>query len=295
MISRKLALSTTASKGRKEESDPGATRGLVRVVLYEFWLFGLKQAWACLFGAYLLGLILITGWWYPEQAWLYRYDFLFLAALLFQVVLLVTRLETFREASVILVFHVVATAMELFKTSEAIGSWRYPEPFFVGIGNVPLFAGFMYSAVGSYIARVWRLFDFRFSYYPPAWVTVVLVTLIYINFFSHHFVPDIRWLLVAASLWIFRRTDVYFRMDVRHRHMSLLLGWFLVALFIWFAENIATYSRIWLYPTQTDGWRPVSVEKLVAWYLLMLLSFVLVSLVNPPRRLDGQPHFAARR
>jgi uncharacterized membrane protein YoaT (DUF817 family) len=32
---------------------------------------------------------------------------------------------------------------------------------------VPLFTGFMYAAIGSYIARCWRLFDFRFTRHPP--------------------------------------------------------------------------------------------------------------------------------
>ncbi|WP_449360792.1 DUF817 family protein [Alishewanella longhuensis] len=65
--------------------------------------------------------------------------------------------------------------MELFKTSDAIGSWHYPEAFIFGVGNVPLFTGFMYSAVGSYIARVWRIFQFEYSGYPQKQATVVLV------------------------------------------------------------------------------------------------------------------------
>lgn len=73
-----------------------------------------------------------------------------------------TRLESWREASVILIFHLVATLMEAFKTHPSIGSWSYPEGFSIGIMAVPLFAGFMYSAVGSYIARVWRIFHFQF-------------------------------------------------------------------------------------------------------------------------------------
>ena len=64
------------------------------------------------------------------------------------------------EAKVILMFHAVGTVMEIFKTSA--GSWIYPEANLLRIGGVPLFTGFMYAAVGSYLARVWRLFDFRF-------------------------------------------------------------------------------------------------------------------------------------
>jgi uncharacterized membrane protein YoaT (DUF817 family) len=71
--------------------------------------------------------------------------------------------------------------------------------------------------------------------------------------------------------------------------MPLLLGWFLVAVFIWLAENIATFARGWVYPDQENGWTLVSPGKLGAWYLLMYISFVLVAAVHhrPPRNADG--------
>jgi len=254
----------------------------VVIFLRELWLFGRKQAWACLFAGLLLALIILTRMWWPFTT-IARYDALFVAALTIQVALFAFGLETRREVLVIFIFHAVATGMEIFKTSDAIQSWSYPEAFVLGIAHVPLFAGFMYSAVGSYIARVWRIFDFRFNAYPPRWQTVVLVTLIYVNFFTHHFLPDLRWMLILTSVWLYRRVWVYFRIDTVHRRMPLLLGWILVALFIWFAENISTWARVWIYPNQGGGWHPVSLTKLVAWYLLMLLSFVLVSLVHRPR------------
>ncbi|WP_223787411.1 DUF817 domain-containing protein [Marinicella meishanensis] len=251
----------------------------IKAGLHEFWWFGLKQAYACLFGGFLLGVMILTSWWYPLAS-LHRYDFIFLAAIAFQLLLLISRLETPREALVIVVFHVVATVMELFKTSDAIGSWSYPEAYVFGLGNVPLFTGFMYSAVGSYMARAWRIFDFRFSHYPPIWKTVVLVVAIYLNFFTHHYIWDFRWLLLGLTLWLFRRTSIHFKVLHTHRHMPLLLGWFLVALFIWLAENIGTFTQVWVYPHQSQGWALVPWSKLIAWYLLMLLSFVLVSLIK---------------
>lgn len=247
--------------------------------LKEFTIFGLKQAYAALFGGFLLALMIITSVWYPLEG-LHRYDFLFLAAVAFQIVLLVTKLENIREAVVIIVFHLVATMMELFKTSSAIGSWSYPEEFVLGIANVPLFTGFMYSAVGSYIARVWRLFEFQYSNYPSRLATIVLVFAIYLNFFSHHYIYDFRWILFAITALLFYKTQIHFKIIKTHRNMPLLLGWFLVAFFIWLAENIATYANVWVYPNQTDTWQMVSLGKLNAWYLLMLLSFVLVTLIN---------------
>jgi len=152
---------------------------------------------------------------------------------------------------------------------------------------VPLFSGFMYAAVGSYLARVSRIFDMRYTNYPPLWMTVVLCVAIYVNFFAHHFTVDVRYGLFAATALIFLRTTVHYRV-FRFRHkMPLLVGFLLVALFIWFAENIGTWSRAWIYPSQGESWTPVSIQKLGAWYLLMIISFVLVTLVHRPRRLDS--------
>lgn len=245
----------------------------------EFITFGLKQAYACMFGGFLLAVMIITSYWYPLES-IHRYDFIFLSAVVFQLLLLVFKLETPREASVILIFHIIATIMEIFKTSDAIGSWSYPEEYVFGIANVPLFTGFMYSAVGSYIARIWRIFDFQFSNYPRKSYSIILVTLIYINFFSHHFTFDIRWILLFVTAMMFYKTNIYFRVINSYRSMPILLGWFLVATFIWIAENIATFTNIWIYPNQQVHWQMVPASKLVAWFLLMLLSFVLVSLIN---------------
>ena len=66
--------------------------------LWEFFLFGFKQGWACLFGAILLSLVLLTKWLWPQHAWIARYDFLLLSALAVQALLLVLRMESIREA-----------------------------------------------------------------------------------------------------------------------------------------------------------------------------------------------------
>ncbi len=254
-------------------------------IIKEFWIFGLKQANAAIFGGYLLALMIISKYYYPIEI-LHRYDFIFIMAIVFQIFLLAFRFETKREALVIIVFHIVATIMELFKTSDAIGSWHYPEEYFFGIANVPLFTGFMYSAVGSYLARVWRIFQFEFTNYPKFSYTVILVSLIYLNFFSHHFFMDFRWVLLFVTALLFWKTNVHFKIIKTHRQMPLLLGWFLVSLFIWFAENIATYAKIWLYPNQNNGWHMVPPAKLTSWYLLMMLSFVLITAINRIHRKD---------
>lgn len=249
--------------------------------IYEFALFGFKQGWACLYGGIMLALLLGTHLFYPAGAALARYDFLTIAALALQAAMLAVRLETIEEAKVIAAFHVVGTVMELFKTQ--VGSWEYPEPSLLRIGGVPLFTGFMYAAVGSYIARVWRIFAFRFTAYPPRWATYLVAAAVYVNFFAHHWLPDIRFALFAALGLLFARTRVYFTVWRAERWMPLLVGWLLVAVFIWLAENVGTLSHAWIYPSQRSGWHLVSPGKLGAWYLLMYISFVLVAAIHGAR------------
>ena len=124
----------------------------------------------------------------------------------------------------------------------------------------------------------------RFPGYPPRWETWALAAAIYADFFADHWRVDARWGLFAATAWIYRRTWVVFRPDRKDRRMPLLLGFLLVALFIWLGENLGTYSHAWLYPAQRHGWTPVGPGKLGSWLLLMIISFTLVALVHRPER-----------
>jgi uncharacterized membrane protein YoaT (DUF817 family) len=264
---------------------PWAQRSQWHGWAYEFLLFGLKQAWACLFGGLMLALLVGTHLLWPDDSPVARYDFLVVASVAIQAALLATKLERWDEALVILVFHVVGTVMEIFKTAQ--GSWIYPEESVLRIAGVPLFSGFMYACVGSYIARAMRLFEIKFIGYPPLWTTWVLALLAYINFFTHHYVIDIRLGLFAFSALIFWRTFITFTADQQPRPMPMLLGLLLVSLFIWFAENLGTFAAAWVYPSQQAGWHVVPIEKMGAWYLLMLLSFVLVTLVHKPEAAEA--------
>jgi len=253
-----------------------------RAWLAEALVFVAKQAWACIFGALLLIVLIGARLWYPEDAALARNDFLTIAAVVIQVGMVVARLETLRELRVIVLFHIVGTGMELFKTS--VGSWEYSEGGVLHILAVPLFSGFMYAAVGSYMVRVFRLFDLRFERYPRRWATAVLAVLIYANFFTHHFVWDARHVLLLATILLFGTSMMHFRIYRVTGRMPVLVSFVLVATFIWLAENIATWSQAWSYPNQMDGWQPVSSSKLISWLLLMIISVVLVTWVYPPRR-----------
>jgi uncharacterized membrane protein YoaT (DUF817 family) len=253
-------------------------RGRLSHFAYEFVRFGVKQAWACLFAGLMLVLILATYLWYPKGAGLARYDFLTIAAITIQATMLWSKLETWDEAKVILVFHVVGTVMEIFKT--AMGSWIYPEPSVLRIAGVPLFTGFMYACVGSFIARCWRLFDFQFTRHPPLWALGLLSVAIYINFFAHHYVLDIRPVLFVAAVALLGPCTIHYKIWKAHRRMPLLLAALLSAGFIWLAENIGTFSAAWIYPNQKSGWQLVSAAKFGSWFLLMIISYTLVAGLN---------------
>ena len=265
---------------RREALHARFVSGPISQAIFEFVSFGIKQAWACLFGGLMLALLIGTYLFYPPDAALPRYDFITLCAIGIQGLLLLTRLETWEEAKVILAFHFVGTVMEIFKTH--VGSWVYPEDAYLRIAGVPLFSGFMYACVGSYLARVWRIFDFQYTRFPDLRLQALLAVLIYLNFFTHHYMMDIRWALFVGSALLYGPAIVWFKPDEDHRPMPLLIGLMLVALFIWFAENIGTFARAWTYPSQSNGWQMVSIAKFGSWYLLMLISFVLVAAIHRP-------------
>lgn len=242
----------------------------------EFVMFVLKQGWACLFGGLLLIAMLVTRAIWQDDWPVHRYDALFLFALATQVAFLWFRLESWEEARVILLFHLTGTAMEWFKVSA--GSWTYPDPGVFTVFSVPLFSGFMYASVGSYMARVIRIFDMRFAPYPPFWVTVVLAAAIYVNFFAHHFLPDIRVLLFAGTILIFGRVRIWFVIHDRDWWMPLPVAALLSAFMLWIAENIGTATSTWVYSGQVPG-QMVSFSKMGSWYLLLYVAFVTVTLV----------------
>lgn len=225
----------------------------------------------------MLGAIIATK--YIELPLLSRYDWLFVIAVLTQTGMLLFRLERVHEAATIVLFHLVGLGMELFKTSGAIGSWHYPEDSVIRLGSVPLFSGFMYAAVGSYIARSWRVMKLSYTGYPSRRATIVLACLIYINFFTHHYFFDLRYVLFALTFWLYRKTVVSYVLNSATHRMPMLVAFFLIALFIWVAENIGTYTSAWLYPGQEEQWHLVSLHKLGSWMLLMIISFIMVEVM----------------
>lgn len=248
----------------------GWRRGIV-----EFWYFGIKQARSCLF----VGLFFAAVFAIP-RAGLFgipRYDVLLIVALGIQAWMIWAKLETLDEFKAICLFHAVGFALEVFKTSSGIQSWSYPDFAYTKVFGVPLFSGFMYAAVGSYIIQAWRFFDLRIRHHPSYWMATLIALAIYANFFTHHFIGDYRWYVAACALGLYARATVIFRPLDRDRSMPLLLGFLLIGLFIWFAENISTFFGVWSYPNQMGAWATVHVGKWSSWSLLVVMTFTIVA------------------
>lgn len=241
----------------------------------EFFYFGVKQARACLFaGLFFLAVFLV-----PRDGilGLPRYDVILFIALTIQAWMVVSRLETWDELKAISLFHAVGFALEVFKTSSGIGSWSYPDPAYTKLLGVPLFSGFMYAAVGSYIIQAWRLFDLRIKHHPPYWMATSVAALIYANFFTHHYIGDFRWYIAACALGLYARSTVLYRPLDKDRRMPLLLSFILIGFFLWLAENISTFLGVWRYPNQIGAWSTVHIGKWSSWSLLVIMTFTIVA------------------
>jgi uncharacterized membrane protein YoaT (DUF817 family) len=248
---------------------------LVPHALRELWWFGVKEARACLFAGLFFAAVFLV-----PRAGLFgipRYDLLLIIALAIQAWMLWAKIETIDELKAISLFHVLGFGLEVFKTSDAIRSWSYPDFAYTKLFGVPLFSGFMYAAVGSYIIQAWRLLDLRIRHHPPYWMAALIALAIYANFFTHHFIPDLRWYLAAVALGLYARSTVVFRPLHRDRSMPLLLGFILTGFFIWVAENISTFFSIWRYPNQLGAWTNVHVAKWSSWSLLVIMTFTIVA------------------
>jgi len=251
----------------------------MRVFAIELWYFFLANLRASYFGGFLLSIFLLTE--IVSVPYITRYDVIFLSAVGFQICALLFQFEKPREFFVIILFHLLATGMELFKTHPEIGSWTYPgmEGVVFALWTVPLFSGFLYSAVGSYISRAFTFLKLSYENFPAYYHLWILALLTYVNFFTHHFVYDVRYFLFAYVFIIFFKTKVHFQVYEKVRSMSFVVTALLVAVFVWIAENVGTFTKIWLYPSQLQEWHFVSFGKLGSWFLLLILSFALVSII----------------
>ncbi|MEJ8545374.1 DUF817 domain-containing protein [Brevibacillus borstelensis] len=247
--------------------------------------FTYQEAMSCLFPVFIFGslalskLITVPG--------IPRYDLLLLLCLAFQIFMVKSGLETKDELKVITVFHLIGLALEIFKVH--MGSWSYPEAAYSKVFGVPFYSGFMYASVASYLCQAWRRLDVSLVGWPRHSFVVPLGAAIYLNFFTHHFAWDIRWVLTTAIFLLFWKSRVYFRVDRERLWMPVPVSYILIGFFIWIAENIATFFGAWRYPNQNEGWQLVHLSKISSWFLLVIVSFIIVAeLKHVKERLVGR-------
>ncbi len=247
-------------------------RGLAFLVCQLLHFAG-QQALSCLFPILLFLTFALTQ--RVSVFGLHRYDLILLVCLTAQVAMYKLGLETKDELKVIAVFHLAGLGLELFKTQGHC--WAYPETAWTKLWGVPLYSGFMYASVASYLCQAWRRLDVHLHFWPRAWVTGLLAGAIYGNFFSERWLPDARWVLTVLVLLVFRRTTAAFTVRGAPHALPMPIAFALIGFFLWVAENIATFFGAWQYPNQQGLWHPVSLAKMSSWSLLVIFSFLTVA------------------
>lgn len=235
--------------------------------------FAARQSLSCIFPVTIFAALALTR--VISVPGLPRYDLILIICLFVQFLMYRSGLETRDELKVIAVFHIAGLLLELFKTH--MGSWSYPEPALSKVVTVPLYSGFMYASVASYMCQAWRRLDLDLTFWPAHSLVYPLGALIYINFFSEHYIFDLRYPLIASVFILFCRTRVLFTVSGIRRAMPLSVAFVLIGFFVWIAENIGTYLSGWQYPHQVDTWRIVHSAKITSWFLLVIVSFIFVA------------------
>lgn len=235
--------------------------------------FGYHQAMSCIFPVAIFGTLALTT--VIDIPLFCRYDAILLILLGVQYFMYRSGLETLDEIKVICIFHIIGLCLELYKVW--MGSWAYPEPGFTKMFGVPLYSGFMYASVASFMCQVWRRLRMDMTDWPGLIPSALLGGAIYLNFFTHHFIPDFRWWLTALVFIVFRKTRIIYRVRTTTYRMHLSVAFILVGFFIWLAENIATFFGAWKYPDQEQTWQLVSFSKISSWFLLVIISVIIVA------------------
>ncbi|MCE9557936.1 MAG: DUF817 domain-containing protein [Armatimonadetes bacterium] len=232
-----------------------------------------QHAIACLFPFILVGLLALTKH-FPLPG-IARYDLLFLLCVLVQILMVLSKIETWKDAAVVAVFHLLGLGLEVYKVSH--GSWSYPEKSVLVVAGAPLYSGFMHGSVASFMCLAWKRLSLRASNWPSRAVTLPTAALVYAQFFYPVWGDWARLLMVVAVCWLFRRSLVHFTCAGGRWHIPMSIAFLLIGFMIWVAENLATYFGAWVYPYQRDGWVMVHESKVLSWTLLMMVSLVIVA------------------
>ncbi len=202
-----------------------------------------------------------------------RYDFLLIGCVGVQLWMLLSRRETLSEAMVITFFHFLGLMMELYKVHK--GSWSYPEHAWSMIYHVPLYSGFMYASIASFLCQLWHAMELRIEQWPRAPWGWIIAAAIYFNFFSLHYILDLRWPLVALVFVCFRRSRIHIHVPLEFS-FPLIWIFFGFGVMIWLGENLATALGAWKYAYQHAAWQAVSIHKIGSWTLMTIVSIIIV-------------------
>lgn len=252
--------------------------------------FTSKQVQSCAFAFSLVGLLATTR--IVSLPWMTRYDWMFVFCVAIQLLMVKLRFETWRDAAIVGVFHILGTALEVYKVAQ--GSWSYPEPATLVVAGVPLFAGFMYGSVASYMCLAWKKLNLRASGWPTPSTALIVAALIYFQFFAPIWRLEARLLMLAGVFAVFWRSRVHFDCAGARWQMPMPLAFALIGAMIYAAENIGTAVGAWRYPNQANGWEWVHPTKMLAWTLLMTVSLIVVAEYKRRLRLLAATGQAAR-
>lgn len=257
--------------------NPPARAGVegARRFAVECLYFGMKNARACLFAALLFAAVFLV----PRAGvlGLPRYDVLLLIALSILAWMVLFKFESRDDLEALGICFVAGFVLEVFKTSSTIQSWSYPDVAYTKLFGVPLFAGFMYAAVGSYVIQTWRLFELCILRHPPYWMGCAVSIMVYANFFTQHYIGDYRLYIAACAAGMYARSTVVFRPMDRDRKMPLVLSFGLIGFVIWLAENTFTFFSLRRYLNPIATWSTVFIGKWSSWSLIVLIVFILVA------------------
>ncbi|EON72605.1 hypothetical protein H131_10708 [Lysinibacillus sphaericus OT4b.31] len=242
-------------------------------IMKDLFYFAYHQSLSCIFPVVIfITLALSKSIYIPGLS---RYDFILIICLIAQFLMYTFKFETKDEMKVILLFHMIGLVLEIYKVN--FNSWAYPEEAMTKVFGVPLYSGFMYASVASYICQAWRRFNLQMYCWPRNYWTIPLGVMIYGNFFTHHFIYDFRWVLTTLLFIVFARTYVKFTVRKTTYKMPIIFSFFLIGFFIWIAENIATFFGAWQYPNQAVSWNLVHFSKISSWFLLVVISIMIVA------------------
>lgn len=141
--------------------------------------FAYLQAISCLFPVMIFAALAISKM--VSIPFLHRYDVILLLCLAAQILMMTLRLETLNELKVICLFHLIGISLELYKVH--MGSWSYPEEAYTKVFGVPLYSGFMYASVASYIYQALSRLHVQVRSWPHPFLSIGTSLSIYLNFF----------------------------------------------------------------------------------------------------------------